>query len=1012
MADTVAERKTQTPSASLTVAAKRIPLEEQKDLPPFVKGNVLNNYRSYTYNFTLAALSREQVADPESYRKKDYKFDFVILKSGGKGAEAFNSQNVSGVTVTKSFRAEGDSRTYETTSVDKEIGKSLVNDFNAKGLGRFDMYIDNIEVETLMAFTPGTNTSFGTKINFEVFEPYSINGFPQALHVGAVSSGYPSYLGASYVLVMEFIGYPDNKDISEPEPIEYSKRYFVVKFSKFDAEITERGTRYACSCIPINDSAFGTPNVLKDPIQIAGNTVGAILKNFEDSLNQQIKEAEKDYKPAENATRFDKYKILFGEIVDNKLTYEKNKNIFSESKVLELLREKSLYRFPDPGNSNQVATNQQRATSASYGTRDDPRQGRSYVGSQPAPNTSTNPDKDAKYVRYTPDTMAVQFSEKSRIHECIIAILRDCEYTRSILEKLDILLDENDMVDYFAVLTEVETDEIDPVTKRNFQTFKYIIVPHKIHFTRIPGYQGQKYDTSKLVNKALRNYNYIYSGSNQDLINFKLNFNTLFFEAIPKALAVSDYRFSEDSLGPSNESDPKFQPENIRNIQSDSIGTPPIAVNPDYQKISNIGIAGPTSVKPFDVLTRNMHESIINPKGSMLTGELEILGDPLYLTTSGQGNYKPLYITADSNLTLDGELSYVFREVYINIVFKNPSDIGINGMYVFEKDKVPFSGIYRVNKVKSHFRDGVFKQTLEVLRMPGQFVTPGIVQATDPAKKLEFEPNPYDKIVPDTTPSVLRPPVQGQGLNILQQIASLGNTITGVGASITGAIQDVTSGISQSLQSVRDKVTSSVSGISAEITSVATKLGITGSELQNATAAQLAQLALFAKTLPENVDPKAAGEQGVALSYIPVEKYQNIPPVAPRTSAPDVEVNQQDIQNLMKVGGAAALAFAYGVNNSNKIPGSQLNKSNRADLLTASTSPITNPLSSLTKQPTDSILTADKKLSAVSQVSNSVEVNLKVSGVSVSTDLNKTATAVYGSKIESPLTKYINRTSA
>jgi hypothetical protein len=47
------------------------------------QGNVLNSYRSSTYNFTLSALENAQVNDPEIYRSSELKY--VILKSGGKG---------------------------------------------------------------------------------------------------------------------------------------------------------------------------------------------------------------------------------------------------------------------------------------------------------------------------------------------------------------------------------------------------------------------------------------------------------------------------------------------------------------------------------------------------------------------------------------------------------------------------------------------------------------------------------------------------------------------------------------------------------------------------------------------------------------------------------------------------------------------------------------------------------------------------------------------------------------
>jgi len=139
----------------------------------------------------------------------------------------------------------------------------------------------------------------------------------------------------------------------------------------------------------------------------------------------------------------------------------------------------------------------------------------------------------------------------------------------------------------------------------------------------------------------------------------------------------------------------------------------------------------------------------------------------------------------------------------------------------------------------------------------------------------------------------------------------------------------------------------------------------------------------------------------------------NLPPVAPTSKAPDVEVNTADIENLMKVGGAAALALAYGVNSTDKISSSMINKSQTQNLLTL-TPGIQNPLSLLNKQIglADNVAASDKTLARVSLVSSSKEVNLKVSNSPLAINLNSAATLVHGSKIESPLTKFLNRDTA
>lgn len=996
MADNTAERKTVVNAGTLTVSAKREFTKTETNTPEFVKGNVLNKYRSYTYNFTLAALPKDLLKNPKAYRSKGYNFDFVILKSGGKGPEAIKAKASAGLTVNKTFQGENELGNISLSENNLQLGQELVEQFNKSSPGRFDMYIDDVEIETLMAFTPGTNTSFANKIRFDVFEPFSINGFPEALHVGAVSAGYLNYIQASYVLVMEFLGYPDDVDLPEPRPIEHTKRYFVVKIAGFEAEVSEQGTKYKVRCLPYNESALGNANVLKEPIQMNGNYVKDILKNFENNLNEQVKKSDQKTKTNSNTLKYDKYEIIFAELENNKIDKEKNTNVFAESKVLELLKEKSLYRFPDPGKEAEVAANGQRPNNT--GTR--------AVGKKPKESTNQG------YWLYTPDEVVVQFPEGARVHECIIAVLRDSQYTRSILENLDKSgsRDENDMVTYFAILTETEAGEIDSVTNKQQQVFRYIIVPHKIHFTRIPGYQSQKYDTEKLQSKVIREYKYLYSGTNPDLINFKLNFNSLFFEALPKSLGNADYLFSDTALGKDNENKPRLGSDNVDNVKRDSVGTTPIQTNPDNQKLSNIGSAGPLSVNPFDVMTRQMHEAIINSKASLLTGEIEILGDPLYLTTSGQGNYNPQFQTPDATLTVDGEVSYLLREVHIGITFQNPVDIGSDGLYEFQKERIPFSGVYRVNSVKSNFNQGLFKQSLSVMRMPGQFANKGIVKATDPAEKMEFEPDPYNRIVVDTSRRIPGSAATGQTVNLLSQ---LGTLVSGITGAVGGVVSGVTGALTGAVTDVTTKINAVTAGVTNEVAALSSKLGITASQLQNASPLVLAQFALLAKSLPSDVDPAAAAKQGVATQYIPVAKYTNIPPIAPEVSAPPVEVNQADIQNIIKAGGAAALALAYGVNSPDKISSSMISKSETSNLLSTNKQ-TSNPLASLNTQvdAVDTVTASDKRLMQANLVSSSKEVNIKVANSPLAINLNHAATSVYGSKIESPLTKFLNRDSA
>ena len=79
------------------------------------------------------------------------------------------------------------------------------------------------------------------------------------------------------------------------------------------------------------------------------------------------------------------------------------------------------------------------------------------------------------------------------------------------------------MVDYFLIRTKVENQVlIDEQTKRPYQIYTYIVSPYKVHYTRVPNYRDHLKDLSKLQNIVARKYEYIYTGQNVDIINFKL----------------------------------------------------------------------------------------------------------------------------------------------------------------------------------------------------------------------------------------------------------------------------------------------------------------------------------------------------------------------------------------------------------------------------------------------------------------------------------------------------------
>lgn len=161
------------------------------------------------------------------------------------------------------------------------------------------------------------------------------------------------------------------------------------------------------------------------------------------------------------------------------------------------------------------------------------------------------------------------------------------------------------------------------------------------------------------------------------------------------------------------------------------------------------GNAGQPLDDPYSVLARGLHDAVVNSKASMLTGELEILGDPFYLCTGGLGNYNPK--PAGSGM-YKNEANQNYSQLMITINFRNPIDImpfEQGGMMYFDSNRVPFSGVYTITQVSHSFKDGSFKQRLSVIRMPGQILDYN-VKPTNVEDLISSKPSPEDQQIPST----------------------------------------------------------------------------------------------------------------------------------------------------------------------------------------------------------------------------------------------------------------------
>jgi hypothetical protein len=875
-------------------------------------GNILNNYRSYTYNFTLSALPKAISNDPKKYQSGSA--PYTVLKSGGKG-----TTGIAGVAGPTSAQVESNNLTQQYTedpTVVKDSQKNidslkfnadLVPGFNKNSSGRFDMFIDKFEVTT--SHTPSAKIGFISQGNFifTVVEPYSINGFLEALHVASVSAGYVSYIGATFLITLKFFGYPDNdsaENPADPEEIPFSTRSWPITLTEANLEVTEKGAVYTCKAVESGGLAVAdSNNSLKKSITFEGIKLQDALagpidserpanyagNDFVTKINQLQREGAKD---RTGGDIYDEYRVFFPELSDSGLDYTKVNKI-GQTKLTDTAQLLRSGGMEDPQTTEKKTNYQNRPE-----------------------------DKSTEPIKLDPSTgkYQLQFAESTNISELITNTIRDSEYiadlVKALKEKPGSVIDKNGYVEYFRIITEVEQSEtINPETKKPKAIFKYSVVPFRVHVSNIKGLPPTLWDPKKYIPFVVRAYDYMYTGKNTDVISFKMTFNMFYQSAVPFEIN-NDVVQSAIGAGPGNSTDITFNNPTSSNDAAQLQNGPSTARPASVPYVPADGPGAPKSDNAYRNLSRFIHSQFLNYAETGQQLSLDIIGDPLYISTNGFNGY---YAGPDgAAFTQNGEADFITYQVPISVNFRNPIDIGKSGFMDFSAEQVPYSGIYQVTSINNYFNEGIFKQRLMLTRLPGQLEGKEI-KVKDYSDLFEESANPFDQITTDTTDGA--PNVAGKVSDAT--IKRLGGTVLsnlGKAAALVGAagvLKNISGQAATVLAaslavpaviSVAKSAISTVNGLASKAT------GLIGDVNKKVASAPN----VSASTDPTNNITEAA-KQGIPVDLLSQEKLTNIPKAAPPATAPSPPVDVATLESLYKSGGVAAIAKAYGVKDITKI---------------------------------------------------------------------------------------------
>lgn len=658
--------------------------------PPYE--NILDQFATYSPLWTFAAITPDQYNNPYLYRDNRASLDNIIFSSAGR----YDSQRTQTV------------------------------------VGAPEYFVNNFEMKMTTAATEKTGVTNNISMTFDVYEPYSMGYFVQSVQTAALNAGYPNYIGTPFVLILDFVGHKDNGQMFSASKL--LTKYFVIQFKKVTFSTNEGGTNYKVEAAPYNHTGFTNvaQQITKD-IKIRGENIKEMLVSGNMSLCKVLNEAQKELVPKKQLTA-DEYVIVFPKNWSDKVGLPGEGEIPDEAVQATV--------DPDePASSPLVGRQGQQTLTFGLGEI-----GSASLGFGPSSggNLAFGFEGDVvdeatglitrNSLKIDPKQREFQFPQGSTVQNVITQIILSSDYAKNALDPSK--LDDAGRIKWFRIDVQIKIGEFDVKRAARQRTYIFRVMPFYVHSSvfRAPGTNPPGYKTlNRLVAKE---YNYIYTGKNNNVIKFDIQINQLFQSGInPTPLENTESEANPSQAGTaedagqqdvsSNESDPRNQATQ---------GDAPAHKSMEVTKVTTKGGYGAVTV-PQKVAQMMMNKILMQGStGDLMKVNLEVIGDPYWITDSGMGNYISDFYGSEEGpekgpyALIDGDqcLNYQGTDTYIRIIFATPVEpllgtTGVGGLYSFPQGKInPYSGIYKVIHCTNSFRDGKFTQVLECTRQPNQ----------------------------------------------------------------------------------------------------------------------------------------------------------------------------------------------------------------------------------------------------------------------------------------------------
>lgn len=656
-----------------------------------LRPNLLGNYSTYTYRFTLMMLTPDLynsfIANPSSYVPQN-----VLIASAG---------------------------IYGNTT------------FTRNAAFQDDFYFENVEIDTVIGLNSETRGTNAINMKFEVIEPYGCSLLNRLMDATAGLNGF-NYLTIPYVFQIDFVGYDNNGNPVNPIP--GTTKVIPIQLIAMTFNFNEKGTVYKFEAVPVNHIAF-TETAVSIPanFEISATTV----RDFFNSVSTQFNQAPTQRQET-NATQTAKT-LQAQSGSTNSAQVQSTLN--TQSSIAGANTDSTSKNFTVNGMSdamnkwnNYLLANKsiQISDQIAFSFDNDIASAKVYVtGRTDIKNTQMLDAKEHQSNKYKMDaakssinqsnytidytTNSFRINAGTSMIDLINNILRNCSFITNQLvdptaspatNQNQSTSTNNTNIPYYhwRIVPEVTLLGYDKTRNKYAKKITYHVSKYKIYNVVYP------FAPKGIATSYVKDYQYLFTGQNIDIIDLDINFEALYYTAVtafPSQLQDTSSQSQTDANQPL--------------VQNKMIPPQGIVNPPSFQPVSSIMSAispGHADKDNKTTMAADLMSNLMSKSADMISINMSIIGDPDFIKQDD------IFFVSSTGSSLNGSLPMDAGEVYTRVLFKSGGDYDVNtgllSTTTYQANNVVFNGLYKVLQVVSNFTDGLFTQKLSMVRLTNQ----------------------------------------------------------------------------------------------------------------------------------------------------------------------------------------------------------------------------------------------------------------------------------------------------